>query len=604
MCGIFGYKWTAHDVVYTLLEWLQRLEYRWYDSAWIICFGPDNVVLKKATWRVEWLTTQLRDHKYWSTLVSGIAHTRWATHGWVTEENCHPHVSNDGRFYIVHNGIIENYRKLKTELEADWYTFYGQTDTEVIGNLLQKHRTGDLVETVQDITKRIRGAYALLIVCTDNPNHMVWVRLWSPLLLWYTGTEYFVSSDAQAMSWFAEKVIYLEDWDLVSIQWERFLLLSGWTPVRRKIEELDQERLQASKWTYKHFMLKEIFEQPAITSRIFMGRINFEEYTLTADAFHGMQHKRFHDVQFFACGTSYYSSLLGALWFQNIAKIPAKAIIASEAENTPSFLQEESLCVFVSQSWETADTIEVLKQVLDEWWKTFGIVNVPWSSIARLTHSWFFTRAWTEIWVASTKAFLGQAICMVMVSLFLWKQQWMRRSHYKQIIQELEHLPMYIDTVLWQSEYIRSLAEQLAWFTRFFFLWRGYQLPIAYESALKLKEISYQFAQGYPAWELKHGPLALIDEQTPTIFFMPADEHFEKNISSMHEVQARWWKVLVISDKKVTWADRHILIPSTVPELSPLITVVVWQLLAYHIADILWHDIDKPRNLAKSVTVK
>lgn len=604
MCGIFGYKWLNHRVLHTLIHGLERLEYRGYDSAGVAVFGGEKVSVLKTVWRVEALSGQVRNSDDKEQYISWIAHTRWATHGWVTKENCHPHVSNDGKFYVVHNWIIENYRKLKTELEGDGYIFHSETDTEVIGNLLQKEWTGDLVETIEIVTKCIRGAYALLVVHTDKPGHIVWVRLWSPLLFGYTWKEYFFSSDSQAMAWYAEKIIYLEDWDILSLEEDKFLILSWWVPIRRDVEELDQEKLEASKWSYKHFMLKEIYEQPAIVKRIFMGRVDFDAATLTADSFHGMERATINDVRFIACGTSYYSSLLGALWFQNIPWISASALIASEAENTPSFIKLDSLRIFVSQSGETADTIEVLKQIIDEWWKTFGIVNVPWSTIARLTDSGLFTRAGTEIWVASTKAFIGQCVCILMMSLFLWKMKWMRRSRYKQIIQELENLPMYIEIVLDQSEYIRSIAQQLSDADRFFFLWRGYHVPIAYESALKLKEISYCFAQWYPAWELKHGALALIDKKTPTVFFMPNDEQFEKNVSSIHEIQARNGKVLVISDKKVAGADRQITIPSTIAEVSPIVSVVVGQLLAYHIADILGRDIDKPRNLAKSVTVK
>lgn len=536
----------------------------------------------------------------------GIAHTRRATHGGVTTENCHPHTSNDGKWIIVHNGIVENYHKHKQHLEEQGYTFYSETDSEVIANLLQENDTGEMLSTVQKVTTLLTGAYALLILNTSFPEQMIGVRLWSPLLLG-TNTptnELFFSSDAQALSGYADKMVYLEDGDLLHIDNHDFLIYSSGKPTLRPIEELDQQALQASKWSYKHFMLKEIEEQPNIMRRIYKWRVNFETQQLRADAFHGLQSEEYLQFQWVACGTSYHSSRLGSLRIEEMTGINCRAHIASEYENRTPHVDDRSLHLFVSQSGETADSIACLKQIKERGGKTFWFVNVPWSTIARLTDSGLFTRAGTEIGVASTKAFTAQCACMLLVSLFLWKRRGMRSAQYKHIMSELEQLPMYLESVLEMSEYIRSIAQQLSTVHSIFFLWRGYHVPIAYESALKLKEISYIHAEAYPAGELKHGPLALIDEQTPSVLFMPHDELREKNRWSLHEIKARKGKVLAISDKHVPEADRCLVIPSTCPELMPLLSAVAGQLLAYYIADILDRDIDKPRNLAKSVTVK
>lgn len=605
MCWIFWYKWPK-DAIRILLHGLERLEYRGYDSAWLTVIDKEwKANTRKSVWKVNNLVQEVMKNNTWTASL-WIAHTRRATHGWVTTDNCHPHTSNDGKRLLVHNGIIENYLKHKQQLEQQGYTFYSETDSEIIANLLQAHNTWDMLSTVQKVTTLLTWAYALLILNTDFPEQMIGVRLGSPLLLGTsTATnELFFSSDAQALSGYADKMIYLEDGDLLHIDNHDFLVYSSGRPTLRPIEELDQQALQASKGTYKHFMLKEIFEQPNIMRRIYKWRVNFETQQLWADAFHGLQHEEYLEFQRVACGTSYHSSRLGTLWIEEMTGINCRSHIASEYENRTPRVDDRSLHLFVSQSWETADSIACLKQIKERWGKTFGIVNVPGSTIARLTDSGLFTRAGTEIGVASTKAFTAQCLCMLLVSLFLGKRRGMRASQYKHIVTELEQLPMYLESVLGMSEYIRSIAQQLSNVQSIFFLWRGYHVPIAYESSLKLKEISYIHAEAYPAGELKHGPLALIDENTPSVLFMPHDELREKNRGSLHEIKARKGKVLAISDKHVPEADRYIVLPSVCPELMPLVSAVAGQLLAYHIADILWKDIDKPRNLAKSVTVK
>lgn len=604
MCGIIGYRGSRYAPE-ILLHGLERLEYRGYDSAGIAVVDKDSDIhLWKRVGKVSALSEPVMSQKV-DGVMMGIAHTRWATHGWVTEANCHPHISNDNQRVIVHNGIIENYLKLKNQLISEGFTFYSQTDTEVIVNLLQKNRDGNLLSTIQKTTKQLVGAYALLIMRRDQPDKIVWVKLGSPLLFGKNSDgDIFFSSDAQALAWYATDLIYLEDGDIIETYKDSRVIYSGDIPIQRPLEELDQEALMSSKWDYKFFMEKEIYEQPNIIKRICLGRVNFQDMTLMADAFHGMQDEHYKKINIVACGTSYNSGTLWWLRLEDFAQIDSRSYIASEYENRPIVLGDDILHIFISQSWETADSIACLKQIKDRWGKTFGVVNVPGSSIARLTDSGLFTRAGTEIGVASTKAFVAQSVCLLLLSLFLGKKRGMRLSRYNHILSDLQSLPAKIESILEQSDYIRSIADQLKGYHSIFFLGRWLHVPIAAESALKLKEISYIHAESYPAGELKHWPLALIDKNFPTVLFVPDDELYEKNIWSMHEIKARDGKVLAISDVDIPHVDWQIKVPSICPELMPILSAVVWQLLSYHIADLLGRDIDKPRNLAKSVTVK
>ncbi len=612
MCGIFGYKWVIHEVSSVLLHGLQRLEYRWYDSAGMYVVQSDHTShTYKAIGKVHALVEKidiergLLGKSHFPVWWCGIAHTRWATHGWITEANCHPHTSNDGKFHIVHNGIIENYLQLKKELLSKQYVFSSETDTEIIANLLQEAYAGDFLGAVQEMLKQIRGAYALLIVHDDHPGEMIWLRWWSPLFFGYDMQgEFYFSSDSQALSGYAQKVIYLEDGDLLHLTWNDYVITSWGMPQIRTVEELNMSAMEASKGEFKHFMLKEIYEQPNIIKRIFKWRVDFDHATLASDAFHGMQREAYKQVIFVWCGTSYHAWLLWSMWARELAWIDTKTLIASEYANSRLLVRDDVLHVFVSQSWETADSIECLKNIAMIGGKTFGIVNVVWSSIARMTDSGLFTRAGTEIGVASTKAFTAQSVCLFLLALFMGKNRSMPPLVYKRLLRALEHLPMQIEAILDQSEYIGSVARSLVEYHSLFFLGRQYQLAAAYEASLKFKEITYRHAEAYPLWELKHGPLAMIDEQCPSIVFMPEDDLFEKNCSSVQEIKSRKGMVVAISDIKVPWADLQITVPKTVPELSPLLTVVVGQLLAYHAAELLDKDIDKPRNLAKSVTVK
>lgn len=606
MCWIFAYKWSKTDAQKILLHWLQRLEYRGYDSAWLFVWNDNwETQLIRSVWKVSSLVEKTNKEIKKSDFNFWIAHTRRATHGWITENNSHPHYNMDKDFYLVHNWIIENYHKLKQELISKWYRFYWETDSEVVANLLQEYDTWNFLTTVEKVLSIIRWAYALVIVSSKYPWEMIAVRLGSPLVFAYNWVwDFYFSSDQQALAWYADKLIYLDDWDLVYIHNNDYQIKSWWIQISREIEDMDFESLEVSKWEFKHFMIKEVFEQPNIIRRIFKWRINFSNYSMNAEAFHGMQNENFKKIVFVGCGTSYNAWMLGAYWIQNLAGIQAECEIASEYEYKNIHVDDQTLFVFISQSGETADSIEVLKLLKSRGAHTFGIVNVVWSTISRLTDYWLFTRAWAEIWVASTKAFTAQITSILLLALFLWKKRWLIKSKYDKIMTELSKVPTMIEDVLEQSSNIRGIAQKFAKYRNFFFLWRHYQVPIARESSLKLKEISYLHSEFYPSWELKHWPLALIDSNIPSVLFVPNDLLFEKNVSSIQEIKARNWIVLTISDKEIPNADYNIKINQTIDEIYPFITAIVWQLFAYHVADILWKDIDKPRNLAKSVTVK
>lgn len=607
MCWIFGYQGKNGDAHKILVHGLERLEYRGYDSAGLLVWNSKgDFTLVRAVGKVSNLASkvakEIPDDKKFSFW---IAHTRRATHGWVTENNTHPHHDRNKHFYLVHNGIIENYHKLKQDLIAKWYTFYGETDSEVIANLLEDNRTGKFMETVEKVLGMIRWAYALLIVSTYAPDEIIAVKIGSPLLFAYNkDNDYFFSSDKQALAGYADKLIYLDDGDIVHLTWNDYHIKSNGVPTEKKIEDMDIEALEQSKWDYKHFMLKEIFEQANIIRRIFKWRVDFNKNFLNAEAFHGMQSEQFKKIVFIGCGTSYNAWCLWTYWMENLADIDSSCEIASEYEYKNIKVRDDILYVFISQSGETADSIEVLKIIQQQGGHTFGIVNVVGSTISRLTDYGLFTRAGAEIWVASTKAFTAQITSILLLALYLGQKRGLGKAKYDKVMRELSKVPVMIEDILADTVNIRKIAENISEYKNFFFLGRQYQLPIARESSLKLKEITYLHSESYPSWELKHGPLALIESTIPSVLFVPNDLMFEKNVSSIQEIKARDGKVITISDKDIHNADRNIQIPSTIDEIYPFLTAVVGQLLAYHVADILEKDIDKPRNLAKSVTVK
>lgn len=607
MCWIYWYVWNK-NASNILVHWLEKLEYRWYDSAWFAVWNTTWIKLVKSVGKVSNLSEKsskvLNENELFTFW---IAHTRWATHGWVTEDNCHPHYSHNEKVYLVHNWIIENYVKLKDELLLKWYKFYWQTDSEVVAKLIEDRWENDLLTTVEKILPTLDWAYAFLFISKDNPNEMIWVKYGSPLVFGYSQdkSEFYFSSDTQALALVTENVIFLDDWELVHIKNNDYTIKSEWKLILKASEKIDAENLKAEKWDYKHFMLKEIFEQPKIIQEVLRWRVDIENLRLNAAAFEELHKHSFEKVVFIACWTSYHAWWLGTYLFEDLANMEAKVEVASEFEYKNVKIDPKTLYIFISQSWETADSIEPLKYLKSKWAHTFWIVNVVWSTISRLTDFGLFTRAWTEVWVASTKAFTAQAMTVLLLALYFWeKNSYLSRQKYRQIIEALSYLPDKINELLNSSYRIKEIAEKIKWYDKFFFLGRHLELAIAYESSLKFKEITYFNSQALPSWELKHGSLALIDKDFPSIIFMPHDFLYEKNLSSVQEVKARWWEILAISDRIVDTATWNIQVPETIEELYPIICWIAWQLIAYHTADILERDIDKPRNLAKSVTVK
>jgi len=591
---------------------LQRLEYRGYDSSGMLVMNSNwDFELVKAVGKVSELSHKIeQNRKNDKSLLNswniGIAHTRWATHWRPSEENTHPHYDSEKRFFVVHNWIIENYSKLKKSLESEWYVFYSETDTEVIPALLNHYWTGSFVETVELVLPMLHGAYALAICCRDFPDEIIAVKRWSPLVLWVNkeNSEYFLSSDMQALVGYVNQVVSLNDWDLVYIKNSNYSIKSEWKIIKKTLENLDLEVVIASKWEFPTFMMKEIFEQPVIVQRSFKWRINFETGNLYSNSVEFLKDKKIKKVVFVACGTSYHAGLVGSYWFDELVWIDVKVEVSSEYMQKNIKTDENILHVFLSQSGETADTIEVLKYIKEKWGLTLWIVNVVGSTIANLTDCWFFLRAGTEIWVASTKAFTAQLSCILMLALYLGKKEILTYSYFQKIITGLKKIPNQMEQILLLKDEIKIIAKDLAKYKNLFYLGRNLQYPVAMEWSLKLKEISYIHSEAYPAGELKHGSLALIQQDFPSVLIAPDDFLFDQNMSSMEEVQARGGKVLVISNQKVEKANRNIVIPETNKILMPFLTTVVTQLLAYYVAEYLDRDIDKPRNLAKSVTVK
>lgn len=608
MCGIFAYKWTK-GTMQLLLNGLKSLEYRWYDSAWLSMI--DNrwqVFTEKAVWRVSNLASKLENSFIdFEEYHIGIAHTRWATHGWVTIENTHPHYSNNSRFYLVHNWIIENYIQLKNELIKAWFHFYWDTDSEVVANLIQYLFDKDLETTVKKVKERITWAYALAILDADNPSELIAIKLGSPLVVWIAGQDLFLSSDANALSNITDKYIPIDDNEMVVINSIWYKILSSWKQVSKDIYNSEKSDHIDDLWGFKHFMQKEIFEIPNIIENIIGWRINFASNEITSNALNRLELKNIEKIEIIASGTSYNAWYIGTYMFEDLSDIPAQVHISTEFKYKKQFINKKTLYIFISQSGETADSLECLKIVKNRWWQTFGIVNVVWSSIARLCDNWLYTHCWVEIWVAATKSFVWQLLTLLIISLYIGNKKQLDYAKYREIIQWLESLTKDINSVLESSNSIKDVAQNFSQYTNMFFLWRNMFYPLAMEWSLKCKEITYNHTESYSAWELKHWPLSLIEASFPAILLNPKSKLYEKNISTLKEIQARNWKVLWIlskGDEHSNQYDQTIFVPKT-NEYNALFTCwIVLQLFAYYMADYLWKEIDKPRNLAKSVTVE
>ena len=611
MCGIVGAV-ADRDVAPILLEGLQRLEYRGYDSAGIavIPTGEARMDVRRKAGKVKELADDIRAKPVRGKI--GIAHTRWATHGSPVEHNAHPHSSND-RICLVHNGIIENFETLRDELTRDGYVFASETDSEVIAHLVDHYYAQGLglLEAVRTAVKRLEGAYALGVIAFDDPNRIVAARVGSPLVIGKGIGENFIASDVLALKAVTDRFIFLEEGDLVEITAEE---ISVWNledefVIRSSVKvELGHDDLD--KGNYRHHMQKEMFEQPSVLRRTLEGRIG---RTKVLEQAFGVKARDVFDatkaVTIVACGTSYYAACIARYWMEELVGIPCQVEIASEFRYRKVAVMPGSLFVTISQSGETADTLAALRVA-----KTIGytttltICNVPMSSCVRESDLALMIQAGTEVGVASTKAFTAQLVDLFLLTLLLGRRHGLDETHEASLVADLHGLESLVDVALGLDERIALLAEKFADRNHALFLGRGLMYPVAMEGALKLKEISYIHAEGYPAGELKHGPLALVDEDMPVVAVAPNDELLEKLQSNLQEVRARGGELFVFADQNSAFRDGPGITVIRLPEvntlLAPIVYVVPLQLLAYHVGVLKGTDVDQPRNLAKSVTVE
>lgn len=606
MCGIFAYNGKNNSVP-ILVEGLRNLEYRGYDSAGVLWVNTAwEIFLEKAIWKVSNLATKIDERDDTNTYESGIAHTRWATHGKVTLENTHPHYSDNNRFYVVHNGIIENYMGLKNLL-SEKYNFYSDTDTEVIAKLVEELFTWDLKSTITAVTKKLVGAYAIVVIDTENPDTLVWAKLGSPMIIWSSDTGSYISSDINALNKIATEFTTLDDNEIVVMKDWSFEVFANGNSVSKDMEQIDENSEIADKWEFPTFTEKEIYEIPEVLKNCLKWRINFESRTIHNDTLDELANHDIENIEIIASGSSYFAGVVWKSWFEKLAWIKTEVRVSSEFLYETFLPNKKTLYVFISQSWETADVREGIKMVQQKGCLTFGIVNVVWSTIARMCDMWLYTYSGIEIGVASTKNIVNQLWVLLMMALSMGMKRDLQIDDAKNIIEKLGELPDKLQALTEQREHINTLAKKYSVYKNFFFLWRNLVYGTASECSLKLKELSYLHAECYSTGELKHGPLALVTPEFPCIVINPKGIQREKTISNIKEIKARDWIVLWViteGDEHTDIYDDIIEIPKTHPVLSPFLPLIPLWTMSVEIATILWKDIDKPQNLAKSVTVE
>jgi len=608
MCGIVGYV-GARQAGPILLEGLRRLEYRGYDSAGIAVQNGHAFAVRKLAGRVNVLAEALARLPLAGT--SGIGHTRWATHGAPTERNAHPHVDCRGRVAVVHNGIIENADALRAALERSGHRFGTETDTEVLAHLIEAAPGTTLEERVATALAEVVGTYGIAVMSADEAAKIVVARHGSPVLLGIGEDEFFVASDASAVLAHTRSVVYLDDGDIAVLTADRYHVMDAQAHVQvREVSDIawDLEAIELGR--YPHFMLKEICEQPETVKSTLRGRLLFEEGTarlnglnLSVEACAGISR-----IVIVACGTSWHAGLVGRHIIEELARLPVTVEYASEYRSRRQPAIPGTLTLAISQSGETADTLEAMRAAKASGSRVLGIVNVVGSTIAREADGGIYLHAGPEIGVASTKAFTSQIVALTLLALWLGRQRGLSLEMGQEIACQLARLPSHITRALALEPRVRAVAEAYAGRGSFLYLGRGVSFPVALEGALKLKEISYIHAEGYPAAEMKHGPIALIDTDMPVVFVAPRDDVYRKVLSNMQEVKARGGHVIAVTtegrDDLGTLVDHRLSVPATAPLLSPVLTTIPLQLLAYHLAVVRGCDVDRPRNLAKSVTVE
>ena len=615
MCGIVGYI-GPRDAYPIIIEGLKRLEYRGYDSAGIALFDGTDLNVCKTKGKVVDLETRLEKEISQNGNI-GIGHTRWATHGVPNDVNSHPHYSNSGNLVIIHNGIIENYESLKKELITRGYTFQSDTDTEVLVNLIEdvkKQENVKLGQAVQIALNQVVGAYAIAVFDKTQPKEIVIARLGSPLAIGVGKDEFFIASDASPFIEYTKNAIYLEDEEMAIIRLHKDIKIrkiKDDSLVAPYVQKLQMNLDQIEKGGFDHFMLKEIFEQPKAITDTYRGRLNREEAIIKMSSVEDNM-KRFLNADriiIVACGTSWHAGLVAEYIFEDLARIPVEVEYASEFRYRNPIITEKDVIIAISQSGETADTLAAIKLAKSKGAFVFGVCNVVGSSIARETDTGAYTHAGPEIGVASTKAFTTQITVLTLIALRLARAKGtISSSDFRLHLLELEMIPKKVEKVLESDDHIKMIANIYKDVHNFLYLGRGYNFPVALEGALKLKEISYIHAEGYPAAEMKHGPIALIDENMPIVVIATKKGHYEKVVSNIQEIKSRKGKIIgIVTEGDVdvrALADHVIEVPETLESLSPLLTTIPLQLLSYHIAVMLGKNVDQPRNLAKSVTVE
>ncbi len=617
MCGIVGYI-GKQNAVPIILDGLRKLEYRGYDSAGIAVLADGcELAVRRASGKLRNLEEAIRTNPVDGSY--GIGHTRWATHGRPTEENAHPHRDCKGDVVVVHNGIVENYLALKKELQDEGHTFQTETDTEIIAHLVEKYYTGNLEEAVRTALKRLTGVFALSIIARSDPSKIVAARQGPPVVVGLGDGEYFVASDVPAILSHTRDMFFLADGDMAILTPEGVKLTDfEGRPIKRQVSHILWDPIMAEKGGYKHFMLKEIFEQPRAVRDTLLGRVGQESGRIFLDEMDitPKQFQEFRQIKIIACGTSWHAALAGKFMIEKLARIPVEVDYGSEFRYRDPIVQADTLTVVISQSGETADTLAAQREAKGKGSKTLAICNVVGSMITREAAGTLLTHAGPEIGVASTKAFTSQLTALFVLAMHLGQvRNRIAPEESKSLVQEVLRIPGKLEVVLSGEGHYDELARTLSRAKDFLFLGRGIHFPIALEGALKLKEISYIHAEGYPAGEMKHGPNALIDENLPVVVLATRDPgsdeshiRYEKTLSNIQEVKARGGRVVAVAcdgDEDVAkMADHLITIPPTHELLLPLLEIVPLQLLAYHVAVRLGCDVDQPRNLAKSVTVE
>jgi glucosamine--fructose-6-phosphate aminotransferase (isomerizing) len=612
MCGIVGY--IGHREAYPIvLKGLKRLEYRGYDSTGVAIIQDGDLQVHKKKGKVVELEEAVVGKNMHSNIC--IGHTRWATHGEPSDRNAHPHLSNNGRLAMLHNGIIENYAQIKQELTNKGYTFKSDTDTEVLLNFIQDiqdNNKSTLEEALRIALKRIVGAYCILLIDQDDPETIIAARKGSPLVIGIGKGEHFLASDASPIIEYTKEVVYVNDYEIAIVKADELILKNlGNEKQTPFIQKLDMELAAIEKGGYEHFMLKEIFEQPDTIFDCLRGRLLHEQQQIVMAGVdnHIEALTRASRILIVACGTSWHAGLVAEYMIEELCRIPVEVEYASEFRYRNPVIHAGDVIIAISQSGETADTLVALESAKEKGAFIFGVVNAVGSSIARLSHAGAYTHAGPEIGVASTKAFTGQLAVLTMMALKMAKAKGsISDERYSHLVNELSSVPKKIKEILADTSKIQSIAQQYKGASDFLYLGRGYNFPIALEGALKLKEITYIHAEGYPAAEMKHGPIALVDENLPVVFVATKDVYYDKVVSNIQEIKARKGKVIAVATQGdsilPTMSENIMFVPDIDEVIAPLLSVIPLQLLSYYVGTYKGIDVDKPRNLAKSVTVE